>query len=266
MVKNILPAISFLFLLSSCTAFKSLNIGNNKNVADVAAPRAKFIDNISVTPATESPKVNPEETRVKVEKKEIKLKESISTGGVNISKPQTILAEKIKFPVVVDRSTDIIEEASSVELKYAVLLNTEVESLPNKTLLEIVDEFYGVRYRKGGNGKSGIDCSGFTVAVFSAAYGISLPRVSREQYRISNKISMTELQEGDLVFFNTVGRGVSHVGVYLGNNKFIHSTVSKGVMVNDLFEPYYIKRYIGAGRIEDKKIAGSEDKLNEGTH
>lgn len=266
MVKNILPAISFLFLLSSCTAFKSLNIGSNKNVADVAAPQAKFIENISVTPSAESPKVKTEVSHVNVEKKEVKIKESISTGGVNVAKSQTIIAEKIKFPEIVDRSIDIIEEASPVELKYAVLLNTEVESLPNKTLLESVDEFYGVRYRKGGNGKSGIDCSGFTVAVFSAAYGISLPRVSREQYRISNKISMTELQEGDLVFFNTVGRGVSHVGVYLGNNKFIHSTVTKGVMVNDLFETYYIKRYIGAGRIDDKKIAGSEVKADEGTH
>lgn len=84
-----------------------------------------------------------------------------------------------------------------------------------------------------------------------------LPRVSREQYRISRKISTTELQEGDLVFFNTTGRGVSHVGVYLGNNKFIHASVSKGVMVNDLFENYYLKRFVGAGRIDDKQVVSS---------
>jgi lipoprotein Spr len=144
-----------------------------------------------------------------------------------------------------------------VQLKYAVLMNTEVESLPNKTLLESVDEFFGVRYRTGGNGKTGIDCSGFTVAVYLAAYGINLPRVSKEQYRISRKISTTELQEGDLVFFHTRGSGVSHVGVYLGNNKFIHATVSRGVMVNDLFEPYYVQRFLGAGRIDDKQIVSS---------
>src|SRR5204862_4337549 len=91
-----------------------------------------------------------------------------------------------------------LENVSQVQLKYAVLLNTEVESLPNKTLLENVDEWYGVRYRTGGNTKSGVDCSGFTVAVYAAVYGIALPRVSREQYRISRKISITELQEGDL--------------------------------------------------------------------
>jgi lipoprotein Spr len=150
-----------------------------------------------------------------------------------------------------------IENASPVQLKYTVLLNTELESLPNKTLLENVDKWYGVRYRTGGNGSTGIDCSGFTVAVYAGTYGIALPRVSKEQYRISRKISTTELQEGDLLFFNTRGSGVSHVGVYLGNNKFIHATVSKGVMVNGLFENYYIKRFIGAGRIDDKQVVSA---------
>lgn len=142
-------------------------------------------------------------------------------------------------------------------MKYAVLLKTEVEYLPNKALLESVDQWYGVRYRTGGNTKSGIDCSGFTVAVYAAVYGINLPRVSGEQYRISRKISTTELQEGDLLFFHTRGSGISHVGVYLGNNKFIHATVSKGVMVNDLFESYYVQRFFGAGRIDDKQVVAS---------
>lgn len=147
-----------------------------------------------------------------------------------------------------------VEMASSIQFKYAVLMNTEVESLPSRTLLENVDDWYGVRYRTGGNTKSGIDCSGFTVAVYASVYGIMLPRVSREQYRTSRKISTTELEEGDLVFFNTNGSGVSHVGIYLGNNKFIHASVSKGVMVSGLFEPYYLKRYVGAGRIDNKQV------------
>jgi len=137
-------------------------------------------------------------------------------------------------------------------------MDTEVESLPDKTLLDAVDEWYGVRYRVGGNTKSGVDCSGFTVAVYAAAYGMTLPRVSRDQYRMSRKISTTELQEGDLVFFNTNGRGVSHVGVYLGNNKFIHASVSRGVMVSDLFDNYYLRRFVGAGRIDDKQIVAAE--------
>jgi lipoprotein Spr len=66
------------------------------------------------------------------------------------------------------------------------------------------------------------------------------------------------LKEGDLVFFNTNGRGVSHVGVYLGNNKFIHSSVSRGVMVSDLFETYYLRRFVGAGRIDDKQLVTAQ--------
>jgi lipoprotein Spr len=92
-----------------------------------------------------------------------------------------------------------------------------------------------------------------------AVYGIALPRVSRDQYRISRKISTTELQEGDLVFFNTKGSGVSHVGVYLGNNKFMHASVSRGVMVSDLFEPYYLQRFYGAGRIEEKQLVSAKN-------
>ncbi|MBK8952163.1 MAG: C40 family peptidase [Chitinophagaceae bacterium] len=136
-------------------------------------------------------------------------------------------------------------------------MNTEVEALPSTSLLESVDEWYGVRYRMGGTTKKGVDCSGFTSAIYLAAFGYVLPRVSREQYRVSRKISTTELKEGDLVFFNTRGRGVSHVGVYLGNNKFIHASVSKGVMVNDLFETYYLQRFVGAGRIDDKQLVTS---------
>jgi lipoprotein Spr len=164
---------------------------------------------------------------------------------------------KTAQPVLPAPEKTDIESASPVQLKYAVLMKTEVEYLPSKTLLQAVDEYFGVRYRTGGNTRSGIDCSGFTCAVYAAAYGFALPRVSKEQYRLSRKVSTAELQEGDLLFFNTRGSGVSHVGVYLGNNKFIHATVHGGVMVNDLFEKYYLQRYLGAGRYDDKQLVSS---------
>jgi lipoprotein Spr len=250
MVKQLLPAITFIVFLSSCSSFKSLNFTSNRQESSIAEPNAtiKFIDDISITPAVASDKteVKPE-TRVAL----------ANTPPVNTVAPETPAqkneADQIS-QLIASRNTDEVEGVTSVQLKYAVLMNTELESLPNKALLESVDEWYGVRYRTGGNTTNGVDCSGFTVAVYSTVYGLSLPRVSREQYRISRKISTTELEEGDLVFFNTNGSGVSHVGVYLGNNKFIHASVSKGVMVNDLFEPYYLKRFYGAGRIDDKRI------------
>jgi len=255
MVKRILPAIGIVFFLSSCTSFKSLNFTSNKQVSSISEPNSniKFIDDISVTARVSTVDKTVDKTEVKsgpqvslntMQSAEILTRESATEKQENDQISQLIAA----------RNTAEVEAVSSVQLKYAVLMNTELESLPNRALLESVDEWYGVRYRTGGNTKSGVDCSGFTVAVYTAAYGIALPRVSREQYRISRKISTTELQEGDLVFFNTNGSGVSHVGVYLGNNKFIHASVSKGVMVSDLFEPYYLKRYFGAGRIDEKQI------------
>jgi len=250
MVKQVLPAMVFAIFLSSCSAFKSLNLTGRKQAAPVITPvlKSKFIEEITVTaPAS-------------VDKTEVKADPQItiaSTAGSNIIETPAQKEEANEIAqLMASRNVSNVEAASATQLKYSILLNTEVESLPNKTLLDNVDEWYGVRYRRGGNTKSGVDCSGFTVAVYSAVYGMTLPRVAREQYRISRKISTTELQEGDLVFFNTTG-GVSHVGVYLGNNRFIHATVSRGVMVNSLFENYYLKRYIGAGRIDNKQVLAS---------
>lgn len=248
MVKQIIPAVIVIAFLSSCSTFKPLNFTSNKQVASVspAATESKFIEDIAVTPPATSVKQEVKPQPQVAVKKNIVSDKASTAKNLN-STP------KVEAPVI-DKNVPEIEYASEVQLKYAILLNTEVEALPNKTLLEAVDEWYGVRYRSGGNTKSGVDCSGFTVAVYAAAYGLTIPRVSREQYRTSRKISTTELEEGDLVFFNTNGRGVSHVGVYLGNNKFIHASVSRGVMVSDLFESYYLKRFVGAGRVDDKEI------------
>lgn len=253
MVKSILPAIVITVLLSSCSSFRPLSFTSSKQIAPAVTPpssRAKFINEISVTPAAIADK-----TDIKSEP-QITL---ANTGGSNIVGMPATKEEVTELTQLLAARTAEVEMASSTQLKYAVLLKMEVELLPSSQLLEAVNEWYGVRYRSGGNTKKGVDCSGFTVAVYSAVYGMTLPRVSREQYRVSRKISTTELQEGDLVFFNTTGRGVSHVGVYLGNNKFIHASVSRGVMVNDLFENYYLKRFVGAGRIEEKQMVSSVD-------
>lgn len=246
MVKKIFPAIALVSFLSSCSTFKPLNFTSNRQVSSANAehPTTKFLDEISVTPLIDN------------DKTEVISRPQVALSAdrlINISETPAQVREADIIDRLMESRAPKVEEASSVQLKYSVLMNTELESLPSKDLLESVDEWYGVRYRTGGTSKSGVDCSGFTVAVYASLYGITIPRVSREQYRVSRKISTTELEEGDLVFFNTNGSGVSHVGVYLGNNKFIHASVSRGVMVNDLFESYYLKRFYGAGRIEAKQ-------------
>lgn len=263
MVKQILPAIAFIIFLSSCSTFKPLNFTSNKQVATAhtPAPKTKFIEEISVIPQTEVDNT----TNIIESKQDAKPSSKLSVVSRRKSMDAVTVPDKLDEIKLYERMFSSIaaevESASAVQLKYAVLMNTEVESLPSKSLLEAVDEWYGVRYRTGGNTTSGVDCSGFTVGVYAALYGMAIPRVSRDQYRVSTKLSTTDLAPGDLVFFNTRGSGVSHVGIYLGHNKFIHASVSRGVMVNDLFESYYLQRYIGGGRIENK-----EEITQQGTH
>nr|WP_249115247.1 C40 family peptidase [Desulfolutivibrio sulfodismutans] len=107
----------------------------------------------------------------------------------------------------------------------------------------------GTRYRSGGDTPStGFDCSGFTTWVFNR-YGINLPRSSREQFQIGQQVAKTSLKKGDLVFFGSK-RGISHVGIYLENGKFIHSASNgKNVQVSNLEEDYWKQRYAGGRRV-----------------
>lgn len=110
--------------------------------------------------------------------------------------------------------------------------------------------YRGVRYRMGGTSTSGIDCSGLTQAVYKK-WGMKLPRTSTEQFRKGRPVPREQLKEGDLVFFkNTYKRGVSHVGIYVGDNRFVHAAGSgKGVVVSNLSDKYHANHYAGARRI-----------------
>lgn len=114
--------------------------------------------------------------------------------------------------------------------------------------------FRGVRYRYGAASRSGTDCSGFTTQVFSA-HGVRLPRTSSDQARVGKPVSRGALKEGDLVFFRTTrGRRISHVGIYMGNGKFIHASSGGGrVQVNSLGDGYYSKRFVTARRVTSTK-------------
>ena len=147
-----------------------------------------------------------------------------------------------------DASSVKIEKCTSLQFKYALLMDRNVESINNTALYNFIDSWMDTRYRFGGNDKDGIDCSSFTAQLMNKVYGLTLPRTAQEQYGICTKISKTDLQEGDLVFFNTTG-GVSHVGVYLGDNYFVHSSRHSGVTINSWDDDYYSRKYIGGGRI-----------------
>lgn len=119
------------------------------------------------------------------------------------------------------------------------------------TLKSVVSSVYGTPYKLGGTSTRGFDCSGFTQYVYKKM-GVNLARVSQAQYKQGTAVSKSQLKEGDLVFFNTTGKGVSHVGIYIGDGKFAHSSSSKGIRTDKLSNSYYNQRYIGAKRILSK--------------
>jgi cell wall-associated NlpC family hydrolase len=146
------------------------------------------------------------------------------------------------------------EQCSPLQFKYAQLLDREVETLTNTYLFNFIDEWWAVRYRYGGTTMRGVDCSSYTGQLLYTVYAVSMPRTAREQYRATARVRKDELQEGDLVFFNTTG-GISHVGVYLSDGYFTHSSCSRGVTISNLNEAYYSRKFISGGRrvVEQQK-------------
>ena len=111
----------------------------------------------------------------------------------------------------------------------------------------------GVRYRFGGNTEdSGLDCSGFVRLVFKDSIGASLPRTAREMSEVGQEVDAAQLKPGDLVFFNTMRRTFSHVGIYLGDNHFLHAPrTGAEVRIENMDNSYWMQRYNGARRIID---------------
>lgn len=142
----------------------------------------------------------------------------------------------------------IIESCTSLQFKFAQLMDVQVEAIRNIPLFKFIDSWLGAHYRFGGTTRKGIDCSAFTSLLLSTVFGMNMPRTAKAQYKFCDRIKKAELEEGDLVFFNTRG-GISHVGVYLGNNCFVHSSVHQGITISSLDDSYYSRKFIGGGRV-----------------
>lgn len=129
--------------------------------------------------------------------------------------------------------------------------NSSKASLAKQTVITTAKGMLGVKYRYGGTSPNrGFDCSGLVQYSHRLA-GVNLPRTTGQQYRAAKRISRRYLKAGDLVFFKTsASRAVSHVGIYLGNSKFIHAPSSgKRVKISSMNEKYWKKRFTGAGRV-----------------
>lgn len=128
----------------------------------------------------------------------------------------------------------------------------DAASDPAATLVTYALDLLGVKYRYGGTSpKSGLDCSGFVGYVFGHAAGLALPHSAYAMSREGVKVLPSQLQPGDLVFFKTLRRAFSHVGIYLGDDKFIHAANPReGVEISDLKDRYWAKHFTGARRID----------------
>lgn len=158
-----------------------------------------------------------------------------------------------------DADVNIVAAVSEIQLKYAKILAMEPSEIEDTKLYEFIDKWIGITYLLGGETKDGIDCSSFTQRLFTGVYSKYIERTADKQFgsRFNDKFKdKNYLAEGDLIFFSSFKdpTTVSHVGVYLQNNKFVHSTASRsktgltGVQISDLADPKWAKRFVAAGK------------------
>lgn len=236
MMKRIvfLTGMASVFVLASCKSLSKLTSRDNSTAKTTPAKttastqQREFLDGIEVTPGAA-----------------VTSRHKTSTTNASVATGKDKVATAAK-----DMSSFNIERAGYLQLKYAVIIDATVEKLTNIPLLETIDKWWGTKYCMGGSSTECIDCSAFTQVLMRDVFNTTLPRTAQEQFDNSEKIDLADLQEGDLVFFHTTGRrkDITHVGVYLLNNKFVHAATSGGVMISDLNEKYWQPRFRGAGR------------------
>lgn len=229
---RLLQAVCLLLILCSCKSLQPSFRNNANTSASTSKKRSpQFLDNISITPG---------------EKKN-------NNYAYNKSKQSN------KGYYNIAPSNYNVEKANRLQIKYAIMMDMPVEQLNNMQLLQEMDHWWGTRYCLGGSDESCIDCSAFTQIMLYKVYGVVVPRTAHEQYNFSARINDTDLQEGDLVFFKS-GRSITHVGLYVGNYKFVHAAISEGVMISDLSDTYWSKKYAGAGRVSPDSTSLKKSK------
>jgi len=139
---------------------------------------------------------------------------------------------------------------------FSQIMGVAINATTSTKLYQFVYDWLGTPYRLGGATKKGIDCSKFSLALYENVFNTTIGYNSRNQYANVTPIEKNNLQPGDLVFFKIRSKSITHVGVYLGDDKFAHASSSKGVMVSNLNEAYWKRYYYNGGRpkTDDERI------------
>jgi lipoprotein Spr len=145
-----------------------------------------------------------------------------------------------------DKNTD--DQESLAKDYLSQIMGVAMSATSNMKLFHFVYDWIGTPYRFGGSSRKGIDCSAFTKELYSDVFNMDIQRNSRDIFSMVSPVKRDELKEGDLVFFKIHSRRISHVGIYLGNNRFAHAS-SRGVAINSLDDAYYKRFFYRGGRM-----------------
>jgi murein DD-endopeptidase / murein LD-carboxypeptidase len=161
-----------------------------------------------------------------------------------------------------DKNTD--DQESLAKDYLSQIMGVALSATSNMKLFHFVYDWIGTPYRFGGSSRKGIDCSAFTKELYSQVFNMDIQRNSRDIFSMVTPVGRDDLQEGDLVFFKIHSRRISHVGIYLGNNRFAHAS-SRGVAINSLDDAYYSRYFYRGGRMLEsfKEELQKEDENNK---